>query len=117
MAYFECLHELKLIVDLMFEGGIADMRYSISNTAEYGDYVSGKRVINDESKAAMREILKEIQDGRFAKDFILEGQAGYPRMNAERTNARASLIEQTGVKLREMMPWISANKIVDQDKN
>ncbi len=117
MAYFECLHELKLIVDLMFEGGIADMRYSISNTAEYGDYVSGKRVINDESKAAMKEILKEIQDGRFAKDFILEGQAGYPRMNAERTNARASLIEQTGVKLRDMMPWISANKIVNQDKN
>ena len=117
MAYFECLHELKLIVDLMFEGGIADMRYSISNTAEYGDYVSGKRVINAESKAAMKEILKEIQDGRFAKDFILEGQAGYPRMNAERANAKASLIEQTGVKLRDMMPWISANKIVNQDEN
>ena len=117
MAYFECLHELKLIVDLMFEGGIADMRYSISNTAEYGDYVSGKRVINKESKEAMKEILKEIQDGRFAKDFILEGQAGYPRMNAERNNARASLIEQTGVKLRDMMPWISANKIVDTTKN
>ena len=117
MAYFECLHELKLIVDLMYEGGIADMRYSISNTAEYGDYVSGKRVINAESKAAMKEILKEIQDGRFAKDFILEGQAGYPRMNAERKNSRASKIEQTGAKLREMMPWISSNKIVDQDKN
>jgi len=117
LAYFECLHELKLIVDLMFEGGIADMRYSISNTAEYGDYVSGPRVINDESKAAMKQILKEIQDGQFAKDFILEGQAGYPRMNAERTNARASKIEQTGVKLREMMPWISKNKIVDQETN
>jgi ketol-acid reductoisomerase len=117
MAYFECLHELKLIVDLMYEGGISDMRYSISNTAEYGDYVSGKRVINDESKAAMKEILKEIQDGRFAKDFILEGQAGYPRMNAERANAKASLIEQTGNKLREMMPWISSSKIVDLDKN
>ncbi|MBU3013354.1 ketol-acid reductoisomerase [Poseidonibacter lekithochrous] len=117
MAYFECLHELKLIVDLMYEGGISDMRYSISNTAEYGDYVSGKRVINDESKAAMREILKEIQDGRFAKDFILEGQAGYPRMNAERTNAKASLIEKTGNNLREMMPWISSSKIVDLDKN
>ncbi|PHR69480.1 MAG: ketol-acid reductoisomerase [Arcobacter sp.] len=117
LAYFECLHELKLIVDLMFEGGIADMRYSISNTAEYGDYVSGKRVINDESKAAMREILKEIQDGRFAKDFILEGQSGYPRMNAERANAKASLIERTGADLREMMPWIKANKIVDMDKN
>jgi len=117
MAYFECLHELKLIVDLMYEGGISDMRYSISNTAEYGDYVSGKRVINAESKAAMKEILKEIQDGRFAKDFILEGQAGYPRMNAERANAKASLIEQTGDKLREMMPWISSSKIVDQNKN
>jgi ketol-acid reductoisomerase len=117
MAYFECLHELKLIVDLMYEGGISDMRYSISNTAEYGDYVSGKRVINAESKAAMKEILKEIQDGRFAKDFILEGQAGYPRMNAERANAKASLIEQTGNKLREMMPWISSSKIVDTNKN
>ncbi len=117
MAYFECLHELKLIVDLMYEGGIADMRYSISNTAEYGDYVSGPRVINDESKKAMKQILKEIQNGQFAKDFILEGQAGYPRMNAERKNSRASRIEQTGSKLREMMPWISSNKIVNQDKN
>jgi len=117
MAYFECLHELKLIVDLMFEGGIADMRYSISNTAEYGDYVSGPRVINEESKKAMKQILKEIQNGVFAKDFILEGQAGYPRMNAERKNAAASKIEQTGNRLRAMMPWIAANKIVDQDKN
>jgi ketol-acid reductoisomerase len=117
MAYFECLHELKLIVDLMYEGGIADMRYSISNTAEYGDYIAGKRVINDESKAAMRELLKEIQDGRFAKDFILEGQAGYPRMNAERKNNRASKIEQTGAQLRSMMPWIAEKKIVQQDKN
>ncbi|HFQ62456.1 MAG TPA: ketol-acid reductoisomerase, partial [Epsilonproteobacteria bacterium] len=117
LAYFECLHELKLIVDLMFEGGIADMRYSISNTAEYGDYVSGKRVINAESKQAMRDILTEIQDGRFAKDFILEGQAGYPRMNAERNNDKEKLITKTGNKLREMMPWISANKIVDQETN
>ena len=117
LAYFECLHELKLIVDLMFEGGIADMRYSISNTAEYGDYVSGKRVINDESKQAMRDILTEIQDGRFAKDFILEGQAGYPRMNAERNNDKTKLITQTGNKLREMMPWIGSNKIVDTSKN
>ena len=101
----------------MFEGGIADMRYSISNTAEYGDYVSGPRVVNEESKKAMKQILKEIQNGQFAKDFILEGQAGYPRMKAERNNARASLIEQTGVQLREMMPWISANKIVDQETN
>lgn len=117
MAYFECLHELKLIVDLMYEGGIADMRYSISNTAEYGDYIAGKRIINDESKAAMKELLTEIQDGRFAKDFILEGQAGYPRMNAERKNSRASKIEQTGAQLRSMMPWIASNKIVDLDKN
>ncbi|MBD3794643.1 MAG: ketol-acid reductoisomerase [Epsilonproteobacteria bacterium] len=117
LAYFECLHELKLIVDLMFQGGIADMRYSISNTAEYGDYVSGKRVINAESKQAMKDILKEIQDGRFAKDFILEGQSGYPRMNAERANTRASLIERTGRDLRKMMPWIASNKIVNQETN
>ncbi|NPA55560.1 MAG: ketol-acid reductoisomerase [Epsilonproteobacteria bacterium] len=117
MAYFECLHELKLIVDLMYEGGIANMRYSISNTAEYGDYVSGPRVINEESKKAMKDILTEIQNGKFAKDFILEGQAGYPRMTAERNNAKESLIEKTGEKLREMMPWITANKIIDQEKN
>jgi ketol-acid reductoisomerase len=117
MAYFECLHELKLIVDLMYEGGIANMRYSISNTAEYGDYVSGPRVINEESKKAMKEILAEIQNGKFAKDFILEGMAGYPRMTAERNNAKESLIEKTGESLRAMMPWITANKIIDKDKN
>jgi ketol-acid reductoisomerase len=117
MAYFECLHELKLIVDLMYEGGIANMRYSISNTAEYGDYVSGKRVINSESKKAMKEILQEIQDGSFAKDFVLEGKSGYPRMNAERNNAKISLIEKTGNSLREMMPWITDNSIIDQKKN
>ncbi len=117
MAYFECLHELKLIVDLMFEGGIADMRYSISNTAEYGDYASGKRVINDKSKQAMKDILKEIQDGTFAKDFILEGEAGYPRMNSERNNQKRSNIEKTGKDLRAMMPWISKNKIINQNEN
>lgn len=117
MAYFECLHEMKLIVDLIFEGGIKDMRYSISNTAEYGDMVSGPRVINEESKKAMREVLREIQNGRFAKDFILEGQAGYPRMNAERNNLAAHPVEVTGERLRAMMPWIKANKIVDQSKN
>ncbi len=117
MAYFECLHEMKLIVDLIFEGGIADMRYSISNTAEYGDMVSGPRVINDESRKAMKEILKEIQNGKFAKDFILEGQAGYPRMNAERNNLKNHPIEVTGRRLRAMMPWIKANKIVDQETN
>jgi len=117
MAYFECLHELKLIVDLMYEGGIANMRYSISNTAEYGDYVSGPRVIGEESKKAMKEILKEIQNGKFAKDFILERKAGYVRMNAQRALTQNSLIEQTGKKLREMMPWITKNKIVDPTKN
>jgi len=117
MAYFECLHEMKLIVDLIFEGGIEDMRYSISNTAEYGDMISGPRVINNESRKAMREILKEIQNGKFAKDFILEGQAGYPRMNAERRNLHNHPIEVTGRHLRAMMPWIKANKIVDQETN
>lgn len=117
MAYFECLHELKLIVDLMYQGGIADMRYSISNTAEYGDYVSGNRVIGCESKKAMKEILKEIQNGKFAKDFILERKAGYTRMNAERASSQSSLIEKTGKNLRDMMPWISQNKIIDKDKN
>ena len=117
MAYFECLHELKLIVDLMYQGGMADMRYSISNTAEYGDYVSGTRVVNEDSKKAMKEILKEIQNGKFAKDFILERKAGYVRMNAERGIAERSLLNRTGKKLRAMMPWISAGKIVDQSKN
>ncbi len=117
MAYFECLHELKLIVDLMYQGGIADMRYSISNTAEYGDYISGPRVIGDEAKEAMKVILKEIQNGTFAKDFILERKAGYARMNAERANARRSKIEKTGDKLRAMMPWITSKKIIDKDKN
>jgi len=117
MAYFECLHELKLIVDLLYEGGMANMRYSISNTAEYGDYVSGPRVIGEESKKAMKEILTEIQNGKFAKDFILERKAGYVRMNAERQLTEDSLLEQTGKKLREMMPWITKNKIVDPTKN
>lgn len=117
MAYFECLHELKLIVDLMYQGGIADMRYSISNTAEYGDYVSGPKVINCESKKAMKEILQNIQNGSFAKDFILERKAGYTKMNAQRANSKASLIEKTGKELRDMMPWISQDKIIDKDKN
>jgi ketol-acid reductoisomerase len=117
MAYFECLHETKLIVDLIFEGGISNMRYSISNTAEYGDMVSGPRVINEESKRAMKQILTEIQNGKFAKDFILEGQTGYPRMTAERRLMAEHPIEQVGAKLREMMPWIKANKIIDKDKN
>ncbi|WP_370977764.1 ketol-acid reductoisomerase [Agaribacterium sp. ZY112] len=117
MAYFECLHELKLIVDLMFEGGIANMNYSISNNAEYGEYVTGPRVINEESRYAMREALKDIQDGVYAKKFILEGQANYPEMTAWRRNNAAHPIEQVGEKLRGMMPWIEANKIIDKDKN
>ncbi len=117
MAYFECLHELKLIVDLIYQGGLADMRYSISNTAEYGDMVSGPRVINAESKRAMKEILSDIQSGRFAKDFILERKAGYARMNAERKNLAAHKIEQVGARLRAMMPWISEGKLVNKDKN
>lgn len=117
MAYFECLHELKLIVDLIYEGGLANMRYSISNTAEYGDMVSGPRVINEESKKAMKEILRDIQEGRFAKDFILERKAGYARMNAERKNLANHKIESVGGRLRGMMPWIGANKLVDKDKN
>jgi len=115
MAYFECLHELKLIVDLMYEGGIANMNYSISNNAEYGEYVTGPKIINEESRKAMRECLKNIQTGEYAKQFILEGQSNYPSMTAYRRLNAAHPIEQTGEKLRSMMPWI--NKIVDQSKN
>ncbi|MBT0611825.1 ketol-acid reductoisomerase [Campylobacter hyointestinalis] len=117
MAYFECLHEMKLIVDLIYQGGMSDMRYSISNTAEYGDYVSGIRVVNESSKAAMKEILKEIQNGTFAKNFILERKAGYTKMNAERKISDASLLNKTGEKLRGMMPWINKGKLVNKDKN
>ncbi len=115
MAYFECLHELKLIVDLMYEGGIANMNYSISNNAEYGEYVTGPKIINEESRAAMREALKNIQTGEYAKNFILEGQSNYPSMTAQRRLNAAHPIEQVGAGLREMMPWI--NKIVDKSKN
>jgi ketol-acid reductoisomerase len=117
MAYFECLHELKLIVDLMYEGGIANMNYSISNNAEYGEYVTGPKVINEESRWAMREALQNIQNGNYAKRFILEGQANYPEMTAWRRNNAAHQIEVVGAKLRSMMPWIAANKLVDQTKN
>lgn len=115
MAYFECLHELKLIVDLMYEGGIANMNYSISNNAEYGEYVTGPKVINEESRKAMRECLKNIQTGEYAKQFIVEGQTNYPSMTAYRRLNAAHPIEQTGEKLRAMMPWIK--KIVDKSKN
>lgn len=117
MAYFECLHEMKLIVDLVFQGWIADMRYSISNTAEYWDMVSWPRVVDENSKKAMKEILKEIQNWKFAKDFIQEWMTWYPRMNAERRIIKEHPIEKTWEKLRAMIPSIAKNKIVDKDKN
>ncbi len=117
MAYFECLHELKLIVDLMYEGGIANMNYSISNNAEYGEYVTGPEVINEKSREAMRAALKRIQTGEYAKMFIQEGRSNYPSMTARRRLNAAHPIEQVGGQLREMMPWIRKNKLVDQTKN
>ncbi len=117
MAYFECLHELKLIVDLMYEGGIANMNYSISNNAEYGEYVTGPQVINDQSRAAMKEALKNIQSGEYAKRFILEGATNYPEMTGRRRQIAAHQVEIVGGKLRSMMPWITANKLVDKSKN
>ncbi len=117
MAYFECLHELKLIVDLMYEGGIANMNYSISNNAEYGEYVTGPKIINAESRAAMREALANIQNGQYAKRFVNEGANGYPEMTAARKANAAHPIEKVGAELRAMMPWIAANKIIDKTKN
>ena len=117
MAYFECLHELKLIVDLMYEGGIANMRYSISNTAEYGDFTRGPRVVTDETKAEMRRILKEIQTGQFAREFIAENRAGAPVLKAMRRLGQEHPIEQVGSRLRDMMPWIKANRAVDRSRN
>ncbi|WP_126174109.1 ketol-acid reductoisomerase [Altericroceibacterium xinjiangense] len=117
MAYFECLHETKLIVDLLYEGGIANMRYSISNTAEYGDYHTGPRVITDETKAEMKRVLEDIQSGRFVQRFMLDNAVGNPEMKAARKRQGEHPIEQTGAQLRGMMPWITANKLVDKDKN
>ena len=117
MAYFECLHEVKLIVDLIYEGGIANMNYSISNNAEYGEYVTGPNVIAGEARAAMKEALANIQNGDYAKRFILEGRTNYPEMTARRRLTAEHPIEQVGAKLREMMPWIRKNKLVDQSKN
>ena len=117
MAYFECLHETKLIVDLIYEGGLANMRYSISNTAEYGDFTRGPRIITEETRREMKKILNEIQTGRFAREFILENQAGTPVMKAERRRCQEHQIEQVGAKLRSMMPWISKDRLVDQSKN
>jgi ketol-acid reductoisomerase len=117
MAYFECLHELKLIVDLIYEGGIANMNYSISNTAEYGEYVTGPRIVTSETKAEMRQCLKDIQTGEYAKSFILENKAGAPTLISRRRLTAEHQIEEVGAKLRAMMPWIAKNKMVDQSKN
>jgi ketol-acid reductoisomerase len=117
MAYFECLHELKLIVDLIYEGGIANMNYSISNNAEFGEYVTGPRIINDASKQVMRDVLRDIQTGEYAKAFILENRAGAPTLLSRRRITGEHEIEVVGEKLRAMMPWIKANKLVDKSKN
>jgi ketol-acid reductoisomerase len=117
MAYFECLHELKLIVDLMYEGGLNNMRYSISNTAEFGEYVSGPRIITDETRAEMKRVLKDIQTGAFTSEWIREFKAGMPKFKAIRRNNDALPIEEVGKKLRGMMPWIGANKLVDKERN
>ena len=117
MAYFECLHELKLIVDLMYEGGIANMRYSISNTAEYGDIVTGPRIITDETKAEMKRVLEDIQSGRFVRDFMQENAVGAPSFKATRRRGSEHQIEEVGERLRAMMPWITKNKLVDTARN
>ncbi|MCH8212638.1 MAG: ketol-acid reductoisomerase [Proteobacteria bacterium] len=117
MAYFECVHEVKLIVDLIYEGGIANMRYSVSNTAEYGDYVSGPRIIDDSVRARMREVLDDIQSGRFTKEWMLENAAGQPSFKAMRRRAAENDIEKVGAKLRAMMPWIAENALVDKSRN
>src|SRR6202522_3663648 len=117
MAYFECVHEVKLIVDLIYEGGIANMNYSVSNTAEYGEYVSGPRIVTPETKAEMKRVLTDIQYGRFARDWMLENKVNQTSFKAMRAKAAAHPIEEVGAKLRAMMPWIGANKLVDKDKN
>ncbi len=117
MAYFECLHEVKLIVDLIYEGGMANMRYSISNTAEYGDYVTGPRIVTAETKAEMKRVLDDIQTGRFTRDWIQECKVGQPSFKAMRRRNAEHPIEEVGQKLRAMMPWIAANKLVDKSKN
>ena len=117
MAYFECLHELKLIVDLIYEGGIANMNYSISNNAEYGEYVTGPKIVTDETRRAMRKVLKDIQSGEYAKSFILENRAGAPTLMSRRRLMAEHPIEVVGEQLRAMMPWIKKNRLVDQSKN
>ena len=117
MAYFECLHEVKLIVDLIYEGGLANMNYSISNTAEYGNYKTGPRIVTDETKKEMKRVLEDIQAGRFTRDWMLECQAGQPSFKATRRRNSEHLIEKVGAKLRAMMPWIAKNKLVDRTVN
>ncbi|HEX8388944.1 MAG TPA: ketol-acid reductoisomerase, partial [Sphingomonas sp.] len=117
MAYFECLHEVKLIVDLMYEGGIANMRYSISNTAEYGDITTGPRIITEDTKREMKRVLDDIQAGRFVSRFVTDNRAGSPELKAARKRAAAHPIEKVGAELRAMMPWIGANKLVDRERN
>jgi ketol-acid reductoisomerase len=117
MAYFECLHELKLIVDLIYEGGIANMNYSISNNAEYGEYVTGPKIINEDTKKAMRQALTDIQTGEYAKNFILENRAGAPTLQSRRRLTSEHAIEVVGERLRAMMPWIKAQKLVDKSRN
>lgn len=117
MAYFECLHEVKLIVDLIYEGGIANMRYSISNTAEYGDYTRGSRIVTDETRAEMKRVLQEIQSGNFAREWMLENRVGQTSFKTMRSLAAEHGIEEVGGQLRAMMPWISENKLVDKSKN
>ena len=117
MAYFECLHELKLIVDLIYEGGIGNMNYSISNNAEYGEYVTGPKVVTEDTKNAMRQALKDTQTGEYAKSFILENRAGAPTLMSRRRLTAEHPIEKVGEQLRAMMPWIKANKLVDKSKN
>jgi ketol-acid reductoisomerase len=117
MAYFECLHEVKLIVDLIYEGGIANMRYSISNTAEYGDYITGPRLIDESVKARMKEVLDDIQSGRFTRDWVLENAAGQASFKATRRREAEHQVEEVGERLRAMMPWIAENRLVDKSKN
>ena len=117
MAYFECLHELKLIVDLIYEGGIANMNYSISNTAEYGEYVTGPRIVTAETKAEMKRVLEDIQSGKFVRDFMLENAVGQPSFKATRRRAGEHQIEEVGARLRGMMPWIKERALVDKTRN
>jgi ketol-acid reductoisomerase len=117
MAYFECIHEMKLIVDLIYEGGLSLMRYSVSDTAEYGDYVSGPRIVNAETKKEMKRVLAEIQNGKFAKDWIAENRSGRKKFLAMREAGAKHQLETVGEKLRSMMPWIAKNRLVDKSKN